>query len=82
MWPNDVPRPSDQLRDLMMGKMAWDDAPAAIRSLAQKPIHDAAVTIIAAPDKGARRNMLGRIPAPMRPHVEAEVKRLWGLGKR
>ena len=82
MWPSDVPKPSDQLRDLMMGKLAWDDAPDAIRSVARKPIYDAAVTILAAPDKGTRKNMLGRIPAAMRPHVEAEVMRMWNDRKK
>lgn len=77
MWPVEVPRPSEQLRDLMMGKISWNDAPDAIKSVARKPIYDAAKTILAAPDKGTRRNMLGRIPSAMRPHVEAEVKRLW-----
>jgi hypothetical protein len=77
MWPADVPRPSDQLADLLRGKLAWDEAPEAIRSWAALPIHQAAAQIVAAPDKGARRNMLGRIPASVRPHVETEVKRLW-----
>ena len=82
MWPSDVPRPSVQLRDLMMGKLAWDDAPDAIRSIAQKPIYDAAVQILAAPDKGTRKNMLGRVPAAMRGRVEAEVIRLWADRKK
>tara|TARA_R110000822_G_scaffold229393_1_gene361639 strand:+ start:865 stop:1116 length:252 start_codon:yes stop_codon:yes gene_type:complete len=74
-----IKRPSEQLEDLLMGRVAWDDAPASIRSWARLPIFDAAQTILAAPDKGTRRNMLGKIPAPIRPRVEAEVKRLWGL---
>jgi hypothetical protein len=81
MWPSNVPRPSDQLADLLRGKLAWGDAPEAIRSWAELPIHQAAAQIVAAPDKGARRNMLGRIPASVRPHVETEVKRLWGRRK-
>jgi hypothetical protein len=79
MWPSNVPRPSDQLADLLRGKLAWDDAPDAIRSWAALPIHQAAAQIVAAQDKGARRNMLGRIPASVRPHVAEEVKRLWAL---
>lgn len=74
-----VKRPSEQLEDLLMGRVDWDSAPDAIKSWARKPIFDAAQTILAAPDKGARRNMLGKIPAAIRPRVEAEVKRLWGL---
>ena len=79
MCPDEIPRPSKQLEDLLTGKTAWDDAPPAIRSWAQLPIYQAAKQIVAAPDKGTRRNMLGRIPANVRPHVENEVKRLWKL---
>ena len=82
MWPDDTPRPSEQLEDLLMGRIAWDDAPPAIRSWAQLQIYQAAKQIVAAPDKGTRRNMLGRIPANVRPHVENEVKRLWVLTPR
>ena len=73
----DIQRPSEQLADLLMGRIAWDEAPESIRSWAAKPIFDAAKQICAEKDKGARRNMLGRVPAAMRPRVEAEVKRLW-----
>lgn len=79
MWPNDLQRPSEQLRDLLSGKIAWGDAPSSIRSMAQLPIYQAAVTILDAPDKGTRRNMLGKIPAAVRPYVEAEAKRIWAL---
>lgn len=78
-WPDGVPRPSVLLRDLLMGKLAWDDAPESIRSCASKHIYDAAETIIAMPVKGERRNAIGRIPGAMRGHVEAEIKRLWSL---
>jgi len=74
---NGIPTPTEQLETLMRGKVAWDDAPTAIRSWASRYIHDAACQVLAEPDKGNRRNMLGRIPANVRPHVEAEVKRLW-----
>jgi len=74
-----IKRPREQLEDLLMGRVFWDDAPEAIRSWARLPIFEAAATIVAAPDKGARRNMLGKIPAAIRPRVEVEVKRLWGL---
>ena len=72
-------KPSAQLEALLMGRAAWEDAQPGIRSWAQKPIYDAAKQIIAVTDIGTRRNMLGKIPAPIRPRVEAEVKRLWAL---
>lgn len=77
VWHN-AKRPSAQLEDLMMGHVAWEEAQPGIRSWAGRFIYDAACQIIAAPDKATRRRMLGRIPATVRPQVEAEVKRLWG----
>lgn len=62
-----------------MGRVPWDDAPQAIRSWARLPIYKAACQILAMETKGERRNALGRIPASVRPHVEAEVKRVWEL---
>ena len=72
-------RPSVKLRDLLMGRTAWDDADPAIQSVAGFEIYKAAKAILAMDGKGARRNALGKIPAPMRPRVEAEVKRLWSM---
>jgi hypothetical protein len=77
MWPNNIPRPTDQLAALLMGKLAWDDAPDAIKSWARFEIYKAAKQILDAPDKGTRKNMLGKIPHHMRGMVEAEVMRLW-----
>ena len=79
MWPDHIPRPSKQLEDLLMGRLAWDNAPDAIKSWAQLYIYEAAKKIVAAPDRGTRRNMLGRVPAPIRPRVENEVRLLWKL---
>lgn len=78
-FATDVAKPSEQLEALLMGKIAWDDAPAAIRSWAQKPIFDAANMIMKATDRGARKRMLAKIPDAIRPRVEAEVMRLWDL---
>lgn len=79
---SDVKKPSEWLDDLLRGKIVMADAPEAIRSWARLPIHQAAQEILSAPDIGARRNMLGKIPAPIRPYVEAEIKRLWQSRKR
>lgn len=75
----DVKKPSEQLDDLLSGRVSWDDTPDAIRSWARLAFYDGAQQILAAPDKGTRRNMLGRVPPGVRPMVEAEVKRLWAL---
>jgi len=72
-----VARPSEQLADLLMGRLAWDEAPEAIRSWAQMPIYQAAKTVAREQDKDKRRAMLRKIPEAIRPRVEDEVKRLW-----
>lgn len=72
-------RPSVKLRELLMGRTAWDDADPAIQSVASFEIYKAAKQILAMGGKGARRNALGKIPASIRPKVEDEVKRLWGM---
>jgi len=74
-------KPSELLDDLLSGKTAWDDADPAIRSWAGLAIYEAADMVLKQPDIGARRNMLGKIPAQMRPRVEAEVMRLFALRK-
>lgn len=80
VYANGIAKPSEQLRDLLMGRIAWDDAPASIRSRASLDIYQAAKQIMAEPSKGERKNMLARVPAPMRPRVKAEVERLWRRG--
>ena len=74
-----VKKPSEWLDDVLRGKIGMADAPASIQSWAQLTIFHAAKEVLAAPDKGTRRNMLGRIPAPIRPYVEKEVLRLFAL---
>lgn len=77
-----IAKPSEQLDMLLTGKTTWEEAPDAIRSWAQLAIYQGAMQILSAPDKGTRRNMLGRVPVTMRPHVEAEVMRLWGIRRQ
>ena len=77
MWSDDVKRPSEQLADFLRGKTPLEEVPDAIKSWAHCQIDSAACQIIAAPDKGTRRNMLGRIPPNVRPLVEAQVKKYW-----
>ena len=79
VYPHGIARPSEQLADLLRGKMAWDDAPEAIRSWASLEIYRGACTVLDQPSKEERRNMLARLPAEIRPHVEAEAKRIWAM---
>ena len=78
MWTDET-RPSARLEAVLSGHVAWDDAPAGIQSWARFAFYEAACEILKAQGKTARRNMLLRIPPSMRPHVEAEAKRLWAL---
>ena len=68
-------RPSAQLRDLLTGVTDWEDAHPAIRSWAMLTIHGAAKTVLAAP-KPKRRAMINKLPATLRPILEAEIIRL------
>lgn len=75
-WPPGL-RPSEQLEDLMMGRIAWEDAQPGIRSWAERYFHDAACQILDAPDKATRRRMLLKIPETVRPQVERAARDLW-----
>lgn len=69
--------PTEQLNDLLTGKVKWDEAQPAIRSWASFYIYDAAKQLVLMPDKEKRRMALGKIPSAIRPYVEEEVKRIW-----
>lgn len=75
-------RPSVKLADLLAGRTAWEDADDAIRSMARLPIHNAAVMIREEPSRQRRAAMLAKIPATIRPHVEARVKEIWAGRKK
>lgn len=68
-------RPSAQLHALLTGATAWEESQPAIRSRAMLTIHGAAKTILAAP-KPRRRAMIDKLPATLRPILEAEIIRL------
>lgn len=71
--------PSEQLNDLLTGKVKWDEAQPAIRSWASFYIYDAAKQLVLMPDKEKRRMALDKIPSAIRPYVEEEVKRIWPM---
>ena len=71
--------PSEQLNDLLTGKVKWDEAQPAIRSWASFYIYDAARQLVLMPEKEKRRMALGKIPSAIRPFVEEEVKRIWPM---
>lgn len=72
--------PSEQLADLMEGRVKWDDAPESIRSWAMFPIYSAANGILKMP-KENRRAAIDRAPITVRPILEDQIKRLWKMKK-
>lgn len=63
--------------NVMAGKALLEEQDDSIRSACQFPIFKAAKAILALPDKEARRLALDRHPDAIRPHIEAEVRKLW-----
>jgi len=65
------------LKEVLSGHLALEDAPASIQSWARFPIFEGAKEIVLMENREQRAAELQKIPAKIRPHVEAEVKRLW-----
>lgn len=82
MDQDDEWRPSVKLAALLAGRTAWEDADDAVRSMARLPIHNAAVMIRDEPSRQRRAAMLAKIPATIRPQVEARVKEIWAGRKK
>jgi hypothetical protein len=76
IWPGGK-RPSEQVFDVLHGRIRLEDAPASIQSLCSKYIYEGAKDILSRPTKEARRKALSNIPALIRPHVEAEATRIY-----
>jgi hypothetical protein len=74
--------PSAQLARLLAGGQPWEAAPAAIRSWAALPIHRMALAVLAERDQPARQAALAKMPETIRPHVEAEARRLWNVARK
>jgi len=75
-WSEAV-RPSVWLRRVLSGEIDMKDAPEAIRSWARLAIYQGAKEVLAIHGKEKRRAALARVPANIRPYIEAEVIRLW-----
>jgi hypothetical protein len=67
--------PSQQLADVLDGRVAWEDAPQ-IQACALFFIHQTACAILKMP-KEKRRAAINRAPKGIIPILEEEVKRLW-----
>ena len=77
--PKIIKLPSQQLDDLLSGKVAFADAPPAIQSWARFSIYQGAVSLMRIKDKEKRNAALQKVPASLRDLVRAEVVRLWGI---
>ena len=77
--PKIVRLPTQQLDDLLSGRVAYVDAAPAIRSWAQHSIHIGALSLLRIKDKDARNEALLKVPENLRDLVRAEVVRLWGM---
>ena len=77
MWPDGIQRPSALLRMVLSGQIGMDEVDAGIQSWASLEIYKGARAIADIPSKNGRRAALARIPEKIRPHVEAEVRRIF-----
>jgi hypothetical protein len=68
-------RPSDRIKAVLQGKVRLEDEDQGIQSACSKYIFDGAKALLAIPDKEKRRRALDKVPALIRPHIEAEAMR-------
>ena len=71
--------PSKRIENILTGKVRMEDEDEAIQSAARFPIYKGAEAVLSLPTKEKRRAALARIPASVRPYVEAEAIRLHKL---
>ena len=75
-WDEAV-RPSVWLRRVLSGEVDMADAPDWVQSWSRLSIYQGAKEVLAIEGKEKRRAALARVPAKIRPYLEAEVLRLW-----
>lgn len=67
------------LTEVLSGRIPIKDAPASIQSWARFPIFEGAKEIVLMPTADERKAALARVPELVRPCLETEVRRLWGM---
>lgn len=70
-------KPSEALEDLADGRVAWEDADAAIRSWYQFFVYRAATWCLDAGTSEGIAQRLERVPQEHRWLIEEEAERLW-----
>ena len=74
-----VAKPSEQIAAVLSGAMDLHDAPESIQSACSFHFYQVAVEVLAGKTKAVRQHRLAKVPAKVRPHVEAEAMRLFRL---
>lgn len=69
------------MKEVMEGRKPIEDLDAGIRSAIRIDIYRAACAVLEHEDKTSRKTALARIPARIRPHIEAEARRIWEMRK-
>jgi len=69
------------MKEVMEGRKPIEDLTDAVRSAIRIEIYREACRILDIEGKEARREALGLVPAMIRPHIEAEVRRIWEMRK-
>ena len=64
-----------------MGTKPIEDLEAGIRSAIRIEIYRAACEVLEHQDKNVRKAALEKMPAKIRPHIEAEARRIWEMRK-
>lgn len=67
------------LNEVLAGRIHMDAAPVSVRSWARFPIFQGAREIVLMETQDERKAELAKVPPLIRPWVEIEVKRIWGM---
>lgn len=71
-------RQSDLIDDVMEGKKPLEDTPEAIQSAVRLPIYEMACMILDM-ERSERQPFINNLPVLIRPHIEAETRRIYNV---
>ena len=78
LFRNTYNRPSDLIADVMEGKKPLEDMPEAIQSAVRLPIYEMACMILDM-ERSERQPFINNLPVLIRPHIEAETRRIYNV---
>jgi hypothetical protein len=70
------------MEHVMAGRLELDDQDPSIQSALGLPVYQEAVKVLENPTKEGRREALAKLPAKIRPHVEARAIQLYNQRRR